>query len=306
MKFTFPKLVWNSLSLFQNSFKHYKVIAFYALVMTAISLIFGQNYSCNMGNPAWWCPDLTTAMFFTDKFLMLCVIFAFFVDFYDIEFNSEIFSIRNIVSLKRSRLKKIGILFLLLLLIIVSFVIIFAMVAKEPNPNWKIEFIYFLIAFSCFWVPFVIVRLAGAVAYYLTNEKLPSLKAMWVQTTDKSFSIVFTYGVVLLVLNFITFQLNILLKVFLYKNFYFVTAVAVDFAANYIVCLYALMIMMIMRSQFEIFQPKNSSPSDENTAMDSQKNDITLPEAENDSSRVKKSAKKAKSGKSRKNKKEKK
>ena len=40
--------------------------------------------------------------------------------------------------------------------------------------------------------------------------------------------------------------------------------------------------------------------------MDSLKNDITLPEAENDNSRVKKSAKKAKSGKSRKNKKEKK
>ena len=65
-------------------------------------------------------------------------------------------------------------------------------------------------------------------------------------------------------------------------------------------------LIMMFRAQQEILTPENSSPSDENTAMDSQKDDTALPEAENDNSRVKKSAKKAKAVKSRKNKKEKK
>lgn len=306
MKFTFPKLVWKTLSLFQNSFEHHKAIAFYALIMTVISLAFGQNYSCDMMNPAWWCPNLTSAMFFVDKFLMLCVIFAFFVDFYDIEFNGKKFSLKNIISLERGRLKKIGLLFLVLLLLIFSLVMVVAMVTKEPNPNWKIEFIYFLIAFACCWVPFLIVRMAGAVGSYMANGKFPSLKLIWKQTTDKSFSIVFAYGVILLLINFISFQLNILLKIFLYKNFYFVTTIVVDFAANYIICLYVVIIMMVIQSQLEIFSPENPSPSDENTAMDSLKNDTLLPTAKNNGSRVKKMAKKTKAAKSAKNKKDKK
>ena len=64
--------------------------------------------------------------------------------------------------------------------------------------------------------------------------------------------------------------------------------------------------MMVIQSQLEIFSPENPSPSDENTAMDSLKNDTLLPTAKNNGSRVKKLAKKTKAAKSAKNKKDKK
>lgn len=84
------------------------------------------------------------------------------------------------------------------------------------------------------------------------------------------------------------------------------TSFICEFINNLVILLVAAMLTMLLRAIQQIFLPENSSPSDENSSMDSQKNDMTLPEAENDNSRVKKSAKKAKSGKSRKNKKKKK
>ena len=90
------------------------------------------------------------------------------------------------------------------------------------------------------------------------------------------------------------------------KYFYFSTALITEFFSNLFILFAEIVFMMLFRSMHEILESENSSPSDENSAMDSQKNDIALPEAENDSSRVKKSAKKAKSAKSRKNNKEKK
>lgn len=70
--------------------------------------------------------------------------------------------------------------------------------------------------------------------------------------------------------------------------------------------MYVSLFLMVTKSLQMIILSKNQSPSDKNTAMDSLKNDTTLPEAENDNSRVKKTAKKTKAAKSRKNKKEKK
>ena len=70
--------------------------------------------------------------------------------------------------------------------------------------------------------------------------------------------------------------------------------------------MYVSLFLMVTKSLQMIILSKNQSPSDKNTAMDSLKNDTTLPEAENDNPRVKKTAKKTKAVKSRKNKKEKK
>ena len=85
-----------------------------------------------------------------------------------------------------------------------------------------------------------------------------------------------------------------------------VTSFICEFINNLVILFIAAMLTMLLRAIQQIFLPENSSPSDESTAMDSLKNDTTLPEAENDNSRVKKTAKKTKAAKSRKNKKEKK
>ena len=90
------------------------------------------------------------------------------------------------------------------------------------------------------------------------------------------------------------------------KSFNVATSLAADFIYNGFTLIYISLFMMLFRAMHQILASENLSPSDKLVTMDSQKNDTALPAAENNNSRVKKSAKKTKSAKSRKNKKEKK
>ena len=135
---------------------------------------------------------------------------------------------------------------------------------------------------------------------------MPPLKYVWQQTKDKNFSIIVPFCLLLLISNLLIIKVAMSIRSLLVEQNNVVTSFICEFINNLVILFIAAMLTMLLRAIQQIFLPENSSPSDESTAMDSLKNDITLPEAENDNSRVKKSAKKAKSVKSRKNKKEKK
>lgn len=160
--------------------------------------------------------------------------------------------------------------------------------------------------FICCWIPFIVIRLSAVISYFLSDGKFPSLKVLWQKTEDRNFSIIFSYVLIFVILNFLSLQISFISRLLMLKYFYFSTALITEFFSNLFILFAEIVFMMLFRSMHEILESENSSPSDENSAMDSQKNDRALPEAENDSLRVKKSAKKAKSAKSRKNNKEKK
>ena len=269
--------------------------------------------SCQLGREGgWWCyleknnSEMPLYSFILCKLLLLFVCCSFFVDFYNTAFNKKTFSWKNPVLFNSERLKKIGLLFGTLLVWVAPIALAFAIFLKKANPDWRIEFIYFVIMFICCWIPFIVIRLSAVISYFLSDGKFPSLKVLWQKTEDRNFSIIFSYVLIFVILNFLSLQISFISRLLMLKYFYFSTALITEFFSNLFILFAEIVFMMLFRSMHEILESENSSPSDENSAMDSQKNDRALPEAENDSSRVKKSAKKAKSAKSRKNNKEKK
>ncbi len=313
MKLTFPKIIYKTAVLLKNISGNLKIPAFYAAVLCVLAFLTGFPMSCQLGREGvWWCyleknnSEMPLYSFILCKLLLLFVCCSFFVDFYNTAFNKKIFSWKNPVLFNSERLKKIGLLFGTLLVLVAPIALAFAIFLKKANPDWRIEFIYFVIMFICCWIPFIVIRLSAIISYFLSDGKFPSLKVLWQKTEDRNFSIIFSYVLIFVILNFLSLQISYILRLLMLKYFYFSTALITEFFSNLFILFTEIVFMMLFRSMNEILESENSSPSDENSAMDSQKNDRTLPEAENDSSRVKKSAKKAKSAESRKNNKEKK
>lgn len=313
MKLTFPKIIYKTAVLLKNISGNLKIPAFYAAVLCVLAFLTGFPMSCQLGREGvWWCyleknnSEMPLYAFILCKLLLLFVCCSFFVDFYNTAFNKKTFSWKNPVLFNSERLKKIGLLFGTLLVLVAPIALAFAIFLKKANPDWRIEFIYFVIMFICCWIPFIVIRLSAGISYFLSDGKFPSLKVLWQKTEDRNFSIIFSYVLIFVILNFLSLQISFILRLLVLKYFYFSTALITEFFSNLFILFAEIVFMMLFRSMHEILESENSSPSDKNSAMDSQKNDTALPEAENDNSRVKKSAKKAKSAKSRKNNKEKK
>ena len=313
MKLTFPKIIYKTAVLLKNISGNLKIPAFYAAVLCVLAFLTGFPMSCQLGREGgWWCyleknnSEMPLYSFILCKLLLLFVCCSFFVDFYNTAFNKKTFSWKNPVLFNSERLKKIGLLFGTLLVLVAPIALAFAIFLKKANPDWRIEFIYFVIMFICCWIPFIVIRLSAVISYFLSDGKFPSLKVLWQKTEDRNLSIIFSYVLIFVILNFLSLQISFISRLLMLKYFYFSTALITEFFSNLFILFAEIVFMMLFRSMHEILESENSSPSDENSAMDSQKNDRALPEAENDSLRVKKSAKKAKSAKSRKNNKEKK
>ena len=298
--------------LVKAMFLQIKLFAFYAFASVLVSLLLGQwRQSCMIDGENWWC-DIKPAniwvlfsMFLANTILQLVIYCSFGADIFAAVVKKQAFSFKTVFLPTKNKFLKMLVLFSEFLLFVVPIVGVMTIMLKRPNPDWMIEFCWFLLAFICCWLPFLALRMSSVVSYYLDDVKKIDFAMIWQKTEGRGFSIIFSFCIIFVIASIIQLQfMGASVKMLREYNF-FVTAFWVEFFKVYIQMLFLGSLIMMFRAQQEILTPENSSPSDENTAMDSQKDDTALPEAENDNSRVKKSAKKAKAVKSRKNKKEK-
>lgn len=312
-KLSLLRLLNKMTSLIKTMFLELKLFAAYAFVSVLISLPLGQwRQSCMIDNENWWCnikPEnawLVFSMFLANMILQLILYCSFGTDIFAATVRKQKFYFKSVFLFSKDKLLKMLFLFLEFLLFIVPIMIFMTIMLKKPNPDWLIEFCWFLLAFSCCWLPFLTLRLSSAVSYYLDGVKKIDFAMILQKTEGRNFSIIFSFCIIFVVVGIIQLQfMGISIRMLRGYNS-FVTAFGVEFFKVYLQMLFLGCLIMMFRAQQEILTPENPSPSDENTAMDSLKNDTTLPEAENNNSRVKKTAKKTKAVKSRKNKKEKK
>lgn len=312
MKLTFYKILLNTVSLLKKIPENYMVIVCYATILTLLSFASGLLPSCQLGREGgWWCymensnGTFPLYLFVLNKFLFFVICCLFFIDFYNSAFNGKVFRFKEFADFNKPRLKVLLFLILSFVLLLGSVAAVFAIMLKQANPDWRIEFIYFVAAFICCWIPFILLRISSAISYLASGE-CPPLRLIWQKTSDRNFHIIFSFIVIFIVINFVSLYINAILKFIMLKSFNVATSLAADFIYNGFTLIYISLFMMLFRAMHEILASENLSPSDKLVTMDSQKNDTALPEAENDNSRVKKSAKKTKAVKSRKNKKEKK
>lgn len=312
MKLSIPTILWNTILLFKNTLLQWRVYLFYAVILMLVTGLTGQwKFSCETGDDYWWCYSFKSPYSLIASYIIFFVVsiflyFSFCVDIYRSSFGDGKWNYNMLYKLDKERLKKIGILFGSVVLFITPILLAIKILVAKPNPDWRIEFFWFLLTFICCWMPFLFIRFSAAISFVLENPKLPPFRKIWQETSNKNFSIIFSYSFLFLCISFVQARVSFILTHLGHNYKSFILSLSEEFLNNILLLMYVSLFLMVTKSLQMIILSKNQSPSDKNSAMDSLKNDTTLPEAENDNSRVKKTAKKTKAVKSRKNKKEKK
>ena len=59
---------------------------------------------------------------------------------------------------------------------------LFLLLIRAPNPNWKIELLYFTSIAWVFLLPIISVRFYPIISFAIERKKIPSIKQIWNQT----------------------------------------------------------------------------------------------------------------------------
>lgn len=194
-------------------FKRFIILAsVFAFFTTILSTATGYNFICNFSeyrdNDYYYC-SLSLDLYITFFLLRLLLTAVFLRLWYAVVVNDAPVNLRQIVDAPKQDLK---IFFTLLVFIfvnilpIISFIILYF---RVPNPDWRVETLFFAIVSIGFWFPFFAARFYSLPAFVLGQQKFPKLKEVLAGTSGNTLKILLALSIMLLLffILFVNFNL---------------------------------------------------------------------------------------------------
>jgi len=192
--FSFFKVAGRTAHWFYKSLDAWKITFTYGGILTMFSVLFSRyEYSCHGSQQQSWCYDLPQTfngqILFYAVFCLLITyfVFSFLGDVYGQVFKNTVFKPLDIIKPNKDKLKRMCFLFGFFVLFVGLFVAAWLIVLKPANPDWRIEFLYFVAAFACAFTPLILLRISAFIGYYLQDLHLPSFDKMFKQTAGHSY-----------------------------------------------------------------------------------------------------------------------
>ena len=182
VKYPFFKIVLDPYILSLDNLKKLSVIAgFYALLLTALYCVGAQSVFCLFSDyrqEGGYCTN-SWLPFLSVHFLAFALMAMFSSRWYNACFNHTPAEWKWLLCPTFHDLKVFGFFLLFICLNALAFVSYFLLAVREPNPDWRIELVYFGIVSLGFLVPFVLMRFYAVIAVVLSGEKMPSPGLVW-------------------------------------------------------------------------------------------------------------------------------
>lgn len=178
----FFKTVFGPYTLFMDNFKNFILVAaLFALALSFIALASGLGYMClypearNLGG----CRIPGLPLYLSLFVLKIFVAAMFAVKWYNVSFNK--FPIRwcYLFSVDRSVLKTFLAFVVLFLILAVPLLSTYILYVRIPNPDWRIELIFFAFVSLGYIFPFVVMKFNSIFAFLMGNEPVPPLSCIW-------------------------------------------------------------------------------------------------------------------------------
>jgi hypothetical protein len=201
-KYTLLRTIGRFFSLTYKSLDTWRVLLFYGAVITALTSGFYLVYMCDKRS--------LQCFISMNAVVILLLIFAGFCylyDFYQCAFKNTVFKIADVVKFDKPKIKSLCFLAGYFFSFIISGAASWLIIAKPANPDWRIEFIYFTIFFAFCMVPILAMRFSAAPAFYFDNQKMPSLKYLFLQTSGRSYIGIIGFLLVMLLLSLLNLYL---------------------------------------------------------------------------------------------------
>lgn len=226
-------------------FRHFLFLSFaYGLLITVLAFATQLSYVCGLSewneNPYFGCTS-SPAVYVTFFLLRLLIVAVFLKTWYKTAVCGEALNVREMFIISARDWKLFGGILIIVGCFCLPLVSTYILAVRVPNPDWRIESLFFAVASSGFWLPFLALRFLSVFAFALGGQKRPPLKLFWQRTTGNTLKIIMALTLII-VLNTIIFLNYNLLAAFVIGRVFTVGAVVCDLVYN--------MLFLLMSASF--------------------------------------------------------
>lgn len=186
-------MLFTPYTLLIDNFRKFAALALiYGLIDSAVILLAGQGYMCGFPDFRGYCSASPYAYGLSYLFsFFITVIFA--SRWYNYSFKSVPLSFDFLFKLTGNDLRSAGVFVVILAVNLVPMLSLYLLYIRVPNPDWRIEMVYFAFVSIGFVLPFLAMRLYSMAAFVFAGEPLPPVREVWKRSSASSFRIVMSY-----------------------------------------------------------------------------------------------------------------
>ena len=226
-------------------FRRFLFLSFaYGLLITVLAFATQLSYVCGLSewneNPYFGCTS-SPAVYVTFFLLRLLIVAVFLKTWYKTAVCGEALNVREMFIISARDWKLFSGILIIVGCFCLPLVSTYILAVRVPNPDWRIESLFFAVASSGFWLPFLALRFLSVFAFALGGQKRPPLKLFWQRTTGNTLKIIMALTLII-VLNTIIFLNYNLLAAFVIGRVFTVGAVVCDLVYN--------MLFLLMSASF--------------------------------------------------------
>lgn len=205
VKMPILQLVFRPFGIFAEKIKLlFRLSAVFALILTALATLIGFNFLC-MGpyrSAFFYCSD-SDYLYLVYFFIKLFIISVFLARWYHIAFLNTVYNWKTLFVPTMKDVCAVGMLCLFLALNLMPMLSFYLLYIRVPNPDWIVETAYFAVVSLGFLVPFILMRYYSLIAFFLSNQKLPSLGCVWARSKGNNLGILLSLFLIVIVILFI-------------------------------------------------------------------------------------------------------
>lgn len=209
-KFTILNVFDLTIYYFLKFCKTWKVWSLYILVLTFLSALSGSwSHTCKDELfMSWWCGSIGSIYSAYTRMVIyfLAVFFLSFAFCYDIYKGNAMFG--SLFSITKKKLRFMGFAVGLCAIFFSSLAIAVWLIFRKANPDWFVEFGFFLIVFTLSTLAVLILRTSASLGVFLQTDKMPDFKQLFNLTHAKFYVVLITFCVVTYAVNIL--QMNVM------------------------------------------------------------------------------------------------
>ena len=185
-----------------------KIASVYAVLIGVLALISQLSYTCGLNydeEKTFFNCEYSPVVYLTFFLLRLFITAVFLRAWYHIAVCGAEFDLKALFTVKAGDWKVFGGMIVAIIFLCLPMISMYILLYRVPNPDWRIESVFFAFASSGFWLPFVGLRFASVFAFALSEEKRPNLSVFWQRTTGNTLKIIVSLTL-MVILNAIIFM----------------------------------------------------------------------------------------------------
>ena len=182
--FSVFRTIFGSFTLFMDNFTQFLIIgSIFSVIIMVLNFVSGQSFFCHNEGLKSYAICTTNVITYIITTILLWFAGCMYMRIWsqNVILKKSKFSL-NMLKPSMMDLKIYGVIIAFFLSILVALGSGFLLFIRVPNPDWKIEVMYFAVVSVGFFVPLFATPILSYIGFIAEGEKLPSIKELWQQS----------------------------------------------------------------------------------------------------------------------------